>query len=561
LEFDWGHSNTLLAFFGAKRDTNRFVWIPDGTNTLETFSGAAGDFEMKDLYANGTVNSTVVYSHDTLTLHATGGVRIPSAVHVPVVNVNDSTISSTTDGTLVLNSGGSQSVWSPNGILIGNGESSSSSSSSITSEFNGLVLASNSAVKFSTGILQVPTSSVLTFDGTTGNNNVYSDGEYLYLNGFLGTVIDGNTVFNGNVNIVGSLTATAVSFDYNDYILPLGTFQVLNVTLATTGSLIESVQLTVTESHNLVVGDSVLLKNIDTVPPINGQYTVSSIVSSTQFEVTVTGISITSPGSGGTVKSVLTRPQNKEVGIQVNYWSTTGNTGLTAGTAGFKTGFFGFDHTVERWVYYTQCTISNNNVTGTLGDIGVGKVYASRISGFVLDGAVSCGTNSVSGTAFAIGGGSVNNTPIGTVTPRSGVFTALSNTVSASLNAVSLQSSLVYSTVDKYVLSSTGTQFRSPSANTVLSLFSVSGVYYTASSGTMPSTSVPEGTFKIVTCNGMGTGCEYTLHFGTGKLLTPMMPGTHASPSKIVFKQASQCAQLLFDGTQWILLSGGVYCM
>jgi hypothetical protein len=259
------------------------------------------------------------------------------------------------------------------------------------------------------------------------------------------------------------------------------------------------------------------------------------------------------------VKSNLTTQPGKDVGIQVNYWSTAGNPGLTSGTLGFKTGFFGFDQSSERWAFWSNATISNSVVSGQVGDIEVNKVFVNRMSGFALDGAISGGSNSISGTNFAIAGGNINNTPIGVNTAQSGRFTNLSNTVSASFSGVTLQSSLVYTLTDKYTLSSAGIQFRSPSSNSVVSMFNVTGVNYTGSSGTMPSVSIPEGTYKVLVCQSMGSGCTHTIFFGAGRLISPNPLNESSVPTKIVFKRRGQSAQLVFDGTAWILLGGGGY--
>jgi hypothetical protein len=260
------------------------------------------------------------------------------------------------------------------------------------------------------------------------------------------------------------------------------------------------------------------------------------------------------------VKTNLTTYQGKDVGIQVNYWSTTGNILVTAGSLGYKTGYFGFKLGAERWSFYSNATISNNVVSGSFGDIEVNKVYASRMSGFGLDGNMSAGSNTVSGTNFQIGGGSINSTPIGVSVASSGRFTTLSNTVQASLTNVSLQSTLSYS-FERYTLNSSTLQFRSPSDAVIVSMFSVVGNNYTSSSGTMPSVGISDGTQKVLVCSSMGTGCTHTVHFGAGKLLAPNPLDASNIPTKIVFKRKGQSVQLLFDAVQstWVLLGNGGY--
>jgi hypothetical protein len=411
----------------------------------------------------------------------------------------------------------------------------------------------NLTPQHSSGSVNIPINNSINFGNT--NHSIYSDGDDLFINGYNRINFGSSNVnFSGNVNIV----ATGTSFDFNDYILPLGTHQVLSISniinSETTGGNIE---ITTTINHNLVVGDVVTIKNTDSNPGIDDTYTITNVTSSNAFKIQKTGTTFTLNGFTGTVKSNLTTHQGKDVGIQVNYWSTTGNAGVTAGTLGFKKGFFGFDQSSERWAFWSNATISNSIVSGSVGNIEVNKVFTSQMSGFVLDGAVSCGTNSISGTNFTIGGGTINNTPIGTNTAQTGRFTNLSNTVTASLSNVTLQGTLGYS-VENYILSSTFPA-RSPLMSSLVSMFSVTGVNYTGSSGTMPSTSIAEGTYKIIICKAMNQGCIHTIFFGQNKLIAPNPMDASSVPTKLVFKRRGQSAQLIFDGSAWIILGGGVY--
>jgi hypothetical protein len=347
----------------------------------------------------------------------------------------------------------------------------------------------------------------------------------------------------------------------NKYILPLGTYQTLSITnIRNADGSSGNVTVTTNTLGNLNVGDIVSLKNTGSVPAIDGDFVVTKINSPTSFNINAS--EITTVGTVGSLKSNLTTDQNKDVGIQVNYWSTSGSvaTNTTAGSVGYKTGFFGFKESVERWSFYSNATISNNVVTGNFGDIEVNKVFTSRMSGFGLDGNMSAGSNTISGTSFQVGGGSINSTPIGIGIASTARFTTLTNTVQASLANVAMQSNLSYS-FERYTLSSVALQFRSPSDSVIVSLFSVSGTSYTTSSGTMPSLNIPDGTLKILVCSSMGTGCSHTVYFGPGKLLTPNPLNASGIPTRLIFKRKSQSAQLMWDNVQaaWILLGSGCY--
>lgn len=597
IEFKWNDlSVSKVGYFGFKDSTQRFVYIRDGTNTNEIFSGSYGDVEFGNGYFTGLNFTTGVgnitgvneISGGTITIQSTSGnvSILPTQGNSVILPFNSSLAFGTTQNGIRADTAGNMTYTSSNNttILASTGSINLSTSSAIRAPANvplyfgqtnatyllstggNLVLFNSQGnidltPQYSSGNVNIPVTNKLNFGNA--NNNIYSDGNELFINGYNGVNFGSPTVnFTGNVNIVGSISATGTTFDFNDYILPLGTYQVLSISnirnSATTGGNIE---ITTNLAHNLVVGDVVTIRNTDSDPAIDGTYTISSVVplSSNVFKIQRTGVIFTVNGSVGTVKSNLTTQQGKDVGIQVNYWSTAGNAGITAGTLGFKTGFFGFDQSSERWSFWSNATISNSVVSGSVGDIEVNKVFTNRMSGFVLDGAVSCGSNNISGTNFTIGGGTINNTPIGSNTAQSGRFTTLSNTVSASFNGVTLQSTLAYTMTDKYTLSSAGIQFRSPSSNTVVSMFNVTGVNYTGSSGTMPSLSVPEGTYKVLVCQSMGTGCTHTIFFGANRLIAPNPMNESSVPTKLVFKRRGQSAQLVFDGSSWVLLSGGCY--
>jgi hypothetical protein len=360
----------------------------------------------------------------------------------------------------------------------------------------------------------IPADTFLAF-GSTSNSIISNDGKLL-INGYSGVSINTTTfVISGDLNIGGTVTAQVdANFDINKYILPLGTSQMININNIANYGTVGNVKISTVTNHNFAVGDSVILKSTNSVPVVDGSYMVTVIISSKEFMIVKSG-GVSTMGSFGVVKSNLMTYQGKDVGIQVNYWSTVGNVSLTSGSLGYKTGFFGYKNDTQRWTYYNNASISNDVVTGTLSDIEVNKVFTNRMSGFALDGNVSAGSNVVAGSNFQIGGGSINGTTIGVNTAQTGRFTNLSNTVSATLSSVTLASSLAY-TFERYTLSSGGLQTRSPTTTYAISLFSVSGPSYTLSSGTMPSNSasIPDGTLKILVCSSMGVGSSHTIFFG-----------------------------------------------
>jgi len=59
LEFRWHDGvDPKVGFFGFDNITQRFKFIPDGTNNLEVFSGTFGDFDINDIYAAGIISAS-----------------------------------------------------------------------------------------------------------------------------------------------------------------------------------------------------------------------------------------------------------------------------------------------------------------------------------------------------------------------------------------------------------------------------------------------------------------------------------------------------------------------
>jgi len=588
IEFRW-HNNTTgkLGYFGYKENTGRFVFIRDATNTNEVISGSYSDVEFGNAYLNninlnnGNITGINELSGGAISIKTTSGnINLTPTSGSNVILPFNSRISfGDTRNSIYADTSGNLNIFSNSGTRISatNGNLELNSNTAVKIQKDIPIYIGDSYLQFNSTTnnlsiinnngdiyldpqtkVDIPINNYLTFGSTS--NSIISDGTQLYVNGLNAIQLSsGNININGNLNIIGTLTSSNVDFDLNKYILPLGTYQILNITSITTNNLSTTgnVLITTNTANNLVVNDNIILQNTNSTPKIDGTYTIRQIISPTQF--TITTSSITSAGSNGSVKSNLTLEQGKDVGIQVNYWSTVGNTSVTSGTAAFKTGFFGFKRNTERWSFYNNATIANDIVSGQLADIEVNKLFTNRISGYVLDGPITGGSNAIVGTNFQINGGSINTTPIGNISPNTGNFSNLSNTVQAQLTRVSLQSTLIYS-LERYTLTSLSPT-RSPDATKIVTLFSVQGASFTSSSGTMPSTSISDGTFKVIVCSTMDTGCNHTIFFGAGKLIAPNPINAVSQPTKLIFKRRGQSVQLLYDATAaaWILLNSGCY--
>lgn len=601
IEFKWnnssGTSGSKTGFFGYKNSLGRFVFIQDGINLYEVFYGSYGNVQFGDGYftnldiQNGKINNVITItgsSSGTLNI-SSGNINLPYNSNLNFGTTTNS-ISVTTSGNLTLKSTNDINITSQTGSIYLNVNTSGSSSvnvsnntplyfgsqSYIMSTGGNLNITSSSGninlvPKNSTGNVLIPTNTILSFGSTS--NSILSDGTQLLINGYNGVGINtSNFTISGNVNIIGTITSTPdPDLDLNRYILPLGTSQYLNITNISNypdpldpNPLSGNVKIKVDSTHNLGVGDSIYIKNSNSTPKIDNSFNITSIINGTEFTIT-NNSSLTVSGSKGIVKSNLTTFQGKDVGIQVNYWTTTGNSSITSGSLGYKTGFYGFKSSSQRWVYYKDAIITDNIVSGTLSDIEVNKVFANNLSGFVLDGGISAGSNAIMGNNFQISGGDINSTPIGVTSAQTGRFTNLTNTVAANLRNVTMTTSLVYS-IDRYSMSS-GFPTRNPLLSTIVSMFSVTSPSFTGAMGTIGSSNVDieDGTMKIIVCDSMADGSIYTLYFGPNKLIAPNPINISTQPTRIIFKRQGQCAKLLFNATgdnnlgSWILLSGGVY--
>lgn len=581
IEFKWAASgNTKTGFFGYQSATDRFVFIPDGTNIYEVYYGSYGSvqfnngyFNNLDISSNGSTSGSSIFGVNNIysntlgntlnvnsnNINLNGNTNIPYNKNIYFGStVNSISVPSNTSGTIVttdkLSLNVSNSIYVNGTTPIYYGTDGNIYTSRDT---NGNYVISNttgSLILNSSNSINILDRIPINFGSTS--DQIYSDNQQLFLIGYNGVNISAGSInLGGNVNITGSLTGISSDIDLNRYILPLGTEQRLvinNIITNTSGN----VQISVNIPSYLIVNDVVTITNSNSVPDINGTWNVVNIINPTTFTINKVA-TITTIGNNGICSTKLTVNQGKDVGIQVNYWSTTANSMSTSGSINYKTGFFGYKLSSQNWVFYNNATISNNVVTnGDLGDITINKLNTNRISGFILDGNITAGSNAVVGSNFIISGGSIDSTPIGNTIAQSARFSTLSNTVSANLENVTLLSNLMYS-FERYTTSSI-LQNRNPSTNVVVSFVSVSGVSFN-SYGTLGNTGISDGQVKTIACSAMGDNCTYTIHVGAGNLIAPNISNNNLQPSKLQFNRSGQSVQMIFDATlsAWLILGRG----
>jgi hypothetical protein len=590
IEYRWHNgSSSKLGFFGYKNNLQRFVFIQEGVNTNEIFNGTLGNVQFNNGFFNnidinngaisnisniisGTSGLTIQTSNSNLNIiMSTNGnstINIPQNVRL-LFNSTNSIFSNTSNQFIFQNTSNNIlfNTYVSSGVILNTsyvnipissslnlGNSSIMYNTSNNIIFNNSVGNINLTPKLNTGSINIPVNNLLQFGNSS--NSIYSDNTQLYLNGYDGINLNSSSVtIAGNVIITGVLTADNIDIDFNQYILELGTIQTLAINDISNSSTIGKLLVSVSQPHYFTIGDSIIVKNTNSIPTINNEYIVQSIIDIDTF---VINGSVSLSGNFGVVNGVLKINQNKDVGIKVNYWSTTGNfSSITSGSINYKTGFFGFENTTERWIFYNNAQITQNNIlNGTLGNIQVNEIFSNFLNSTTLSGTLNANTRLLTGSNFDINGGEIDNTPIGINIASTGRFTNIANTVSANLTNLSLNSSINYS-IDRYTLQSSVLDFRNPDNTKIVSLFNVNTDFYTVPSGTMNTLNVVDGSLKIITCSYMGFNSSYTLQFPANKLIAPNPLNPMSQASRIVFRYQGQSVQMVYSSIddKWVLIS------
>jgi hypothetical protein len=596
IEFKWygtrnGQTGSKVGFFGFDNSTQRFTYVPFATNANEIITGTPGDVQFTDGYFKnldvscGTISNVTVITacpgQGLSLVSSSGNINISSAnVIVPintklVFGTSSNSISSDSTGNFLINNTNNSSgiIFNTNTSGSGYTQFNQNSPMYFGAQSNGNFLIKSTSGDFhivntsgniylspatntitsSYGSVIIPANDKLVFGNTSTRIESDTSGNLNIYGWSIGINSTSNITFNGNVDIAGSFS----SIDSGTYIYPLGTKQQLLIISIINSTTIGNVLVTTSLPHYLVINDKVRLANTDSVPNTNGDYIVNKIIDSYTFSVPYGSLS--NPSTKGTMYGVLKVYQGKDVGIEIDYWSTVGNTSVTAGSANYKTAFFGWLNNTQEWTYYSNATIDNFVVTqGILGNLKANKLSTNNISGFVLDGHITAGNNAIIGSNFQISGGTVNNTPIGQTIAQTGRFTSLATTTSTSLENVTFQSNMSYS-VENFTVTILSPN-RNPISSVITSYITVFGIGVIGT-GTMPSTGLSNGLTKKIICTNMSYNSQYQLTFATGRLIAPNPFG--GTPTKITFKRQGQSCELMWNSTQinpttgaWLLTGG-----
>lgn len=281
------------------------------------------------------------------------------------------------------------------------------------------ISSSTSGVVMNTTNLRIPDTIPIIFGTTSNERTIFSDGRNLTLTSGDRLKLDSNIVhITGNLVVDGTTIQRIFSETMFDAgILKLGGGSITKIVGMAEWSATSTV-ITTSTAHYLVTNDSIMITNSD--PDIDGNYTVLQVPTATSFVISRVPPTIQSGEIiTGDVQSALVMNPNVDLGIQLN-WHTG-----QVGTIGARYSFFGVDRATNRFTYLINGNQTAGNFAGTLGEAEFATVYTQNLSAATLIAPLSTGSNAVSGSNFRISGGSINSTPIGNLTPSTGVFTNL----------------------------------------------------------------------------------------------------------------------------------------
>jgi len=441
---------------------------------------------------------------------------------------------------------------------------------------------SSSNAQFS-GILSAGTIVGMTISAS----NIYSNSG-IYLSGDLdlqcNNLLNANIISSCNDNITITSqnillsAAEKITIPYNTYL----TFGVStsNIYSDTSGNL------------NLNASNTVI---IDGNLQVNG--TTMNVYS------TITNIQDPIISIGGVTGPVVNDARDR--GIEFK-WASNGTT---------KTGFFGYQHTSDRFIFIPDGINIYEVFYGSFGDVQFGNGYFTNLDLESGDGNITGVNNISSNLNLTINNDNLildsandirilNNVPI-YYDNTDNVYTQLNTNgnfyISNTYGSIILESQTInvpdtspivfgstteqiYSTngslsieannsiildseninisgnlnysVERYTLSSS-LQDKDPSLSTSVTFVSVDGVSFN-SYGTLGNTGISDGQIKTILCSSIGENCTYTVHVGSGHLIAPNA-GNNTQASKLQFNRAGQSVQMIFDNvlSSWLILGRG----
>lgn len=575
IEFYWYKDNQERSgFFGFKDDSETFVFIPNGTNNNEVFTGDYGNIQVGNIYSNdiyadtinniqninfenGEITGIKTISGGSIELRTTfGNIELTPTKGSDVILPYDTdlvfgdvfnSISANTSNNLIIIAGNNVEISTGNaiildgndGVFIGGSDNTSGSTIYFGNTQSSIELIDGNLVINPKDNIIIPSETEIQLS-ENGLNTIYSKDDQVYITAENGININApQTYISSDVIVDGDLSVRNIETDNNPYIYPLGSYRLLDISSIENYSNGELI-ITTSLENNLRVGDIVKLRATNSVPSVDGVYDVKAIITESQFLINSTNISTN--GDNGILRMSIIEDPEKDVGIQVNW-----HTGTTTGTLESKTGFFGFKRESERWVFFREGINNNDVFSGTLGNIEFDKGFANKMSGFELEGGITAGGNLIDGSNFVISGGNINNTSIGEVTPSTGKFTNLTSTIESTFNNQTLLGNLNYSL--EYIDFNTTVTTGNVSVDVILSFISIQNADLSCSLS-IPDGKV-DGQLKIIISSNVEDNSTYIIDFGSSNLVTPFIPGGVVNapnyPSQILFKRQGQSISLIWN--------------
>jgi hypothetical protein len=407
-------------------------------STIQT--GSSGGTGFNVIFYGTTIGQSVYWDANAGSWNISGDLAVTGESDFGNLNISGNTISSSnTDGDIILDPAGSgcvtiNSCINQSSILgnvefeVLNGDFNAIASNDVKLESldSRIILEShgNTEIETHTGNIELTTeighrlcinnisTGVGTITITTKTDHNLTPGESL-------------TISNSNStpSIDGMHIATSIlsnkSFTINATTTGNGTMGTirLNIDIASISIGLSIVEITSVYDHNLRVGDTVTITNTNSTPTIDGTHIVNSVINATKYTIVAT---TTGTGSSGNVTKelnseiifispkvsiegdinlgggcdngfdmniyskniktdgkiiqlggidTLTADDNKDRGVSFNWFN-----GSEA-----KTGFFGFDDSLECFTFIPDATITDEVVTGTVGCINVGDIKTTGI--------------------------------------------------------------------------------------------------------------------------------------------------------------------------------------
>jgi len=393
IEYRWHDGTTAkLGFFGWDNSTQSFTFIPDATNTAETFIGTAGP-----VIFGGVTATTGTFS----SIFNVDGATTLAGTTIDNVSITNATITNgpvTANDNVILNAN----------LTIGNADTDLVA---FNSKVNSNIVPNGDLV-YELGTIDnrwmviyaeaLRTTSTIIGDinlGGSASNEIDTTAGDLILDS-----TGGNVIVDDNLQITGLTPTRVVYVGASKQLVDSSNMTFDGTTLSATALQVDNVNIdgnTITSSAaNLTLSQDVV---------ISGNLTVSGTTST----VNSTTVNVVDP----IITLGSNTADNLDRGIEFLH-----NDGTT------KTGFFGFDSSTSRFTFIPNATNTSEVFSGSIGDFQMNTLYT--VNSTVSGNETIAGTLGVTGdTTLNANATVVGNTNCNSNLTVSGVTTSTGNFV------------------------------------------------------------------------------------------------------------------------------------